>query len=234
MSLMGRSLNVISLAGLAFAVGMLVDNAVVVLENIYRHRQQGQSPVKAAALGTQEVAGAVIASTLTTIAVFVPVLFVQESSGQLFRDIALAISCAVGLSMIVSFTVIPTASARLFGKAFDDGDHDERPQDTGVKQAADSASLGRSVRALQWAGAKFTDAVAGTNQWIVARRSRSLAVVAIMVAVSAGVSYALWPEVEYLPEGNRNFVFCTLSPPPGYNIEQLMKMGEVMENDLRP
>ncbi len=75
----------------------------------------GESPLKAAALGTQEVAGAVVASTLTTIAVFVPVLFVQESSGQLFKDIALAISCAVGLSLIVSFTMIPTASARLFG-----------------------------------------------------------------------------------------------------------------------
>ncbi len=55
-----------------------------------------------------------------------------------------------------------------------------------------------------------------------------------MVAFSAGVSYTLWPEVEYLPEGNRNFVFCQLSPPPGYNIEQLMKMGEELEKDLKP
>ena len=99
LGLMGRSLNVISLAGLAFAVGMLVDNAVVVLENIYRHRQRGVPAREAAVVGVQEVAGAVIASTLTTIAVFVPVLFVQETSGQLFRDIALAISCAVGLSL---------------------------------------------------------------------------------------------------------------------------------------
>ena len=115
LGLMGRSLNVISLAGLAFAVGMLVDNAVVVLENIYRRRQAGETALRAATLGTTEVAGAVVASTLTTIAVFVPVLFVQETSGQLFRDIALAISCAVGLSLVVSFTMIPTAAARLFG-----------------------------------------------------------------------------------------------------------------------
>ncbi|MDP6443086.1 MAG: efflux RND transporter permease subunit, partial [Pirellulaceae bacterium] len=112
--LMGRSLNVISLAGLAFAVGMLVDNAVVVLENVYRRYQLGEEPRVAAARGAKEVWGAVIASTLTTIAVFLPVLFVQETAGQLFRDIALAISCAVGLSMIVSFTVIPAAAARLF------------------------------------------------------------------------------------------------------------------------
>ena len=179
MSLMGRSLNVISLAGLAFAVGMLVDNAVVVLENIFRHRQMGQSALRAAAEGTQEVAGAVVASTLTTIAVFVPVLFVQESSGQLFRDIALAISCAVGLSLIVSFTMIPTASARLFAKSFDDGDHDQatdadKPND--VKSGAHSA--GYLVRLVHWAGNKFTSTVAGINQWVVDRVWRSLAVVA--------------------------------------------------------
>ena len=89
LGLMGRSLNVISLAGLAFAVGMLVDNAVVVLENIYRRGQLGEPAHRAASEGTKEVAGAVVASTLTTVAVFVPVLFVQETSGQLFRDIAL-------------------------------------------------------------------------------------------------------------------------------------------------
>ncbi len=236
MSLMGRSLNVISLAGLAFAVGMLVDNAVVVLENIYRHRQEGQTPLKAASFGTQEVAGAVVASTLTTIAVFLPVLFVQESSGQLFRDIALAISCAVGLSMIVSFTMIPTAAARLFGASFDDGDHDQRSDDKAkaLTVKSTSQSLGRSVQAFQSAGSMFTNLVTSANQWIVGRRVRSFAVVASMVAFSAVVSYALWPEVEYLPEGNRNFVFCSLSPPPGYNIEQLMEMGEELEKDLQP
>ena len=118
LELLGRSLNVISLAGLAFAVGMLVDNAVVVLENIYRRLSLGEPPFTAAVRGTQEVWGAVVASTLTTIAVFLPVVFVQEEAGQLFRDIALAISAAVALSLVVSVTVIPTASARLFGRRY--------------------------------------------------------------------------------------------------------------------
>ncbi len=113
LDLMGRSLNVISLAGLAFAVGMLVDNAVVVLENCYRHAEMGDDPFRASVRGAGEVWGAVVASTLTTLAVFLPVLFVQEEAGQLFRDIALAISAAVGLSLIVSITVIPCAAARL-------------------------------------------------------------------------------------------------------------------------
>ena len=114
LGLLGRSLNVVSLAGLAFAVGMLVDNAVVVLENIYRRHSAGEPPFVAAVKGTQEVWGAVASSTLTTVAVFLPIVFIQEEAGQLFRDIALAISAAVGLSLVVSMTVIPTAAARLF------------------------------------------------------------------------------------------------------------------------
>lgn len=114
MGALGRSLNVISLAGLAFAVGMLVDNAVVVLENIYRRHSLGEKPFVAAVRGTREVLGAVTASTITTVAVFLPIVFVQEEAGQLFRDIALAISAAVALSLLVSMTVIPTAASRLF------------------------------------------------------------------------------------------------------------------------
>ena len=113
----GRTLNVISLAGMAFAVGMVVDNSIVVLENIYRHRQMGKSRFAAAHEGAGEVWGAVLASTLTTIAVFLPILFVQEEAGQLFRDIALAISCAVGLSLVVAVTVIPSLSAKILGTA---------------------------------------------------------------------------------------------------------------------
>ena len=103
----GRNLNVISLAGLAFAVGMVVDNAIVVLENIDRHLAMGKSPRAAALEGAREVWGAILASTLTTLAVFVPVIFVQEEAGQLFRDIALAICAAVSLSLVVSIYCDP-------------------------------------------------------------------------------------------------------------------------------
>ena len=92
---LGRSINVISLAGMSFAVGMVVDNAIVVLENIFSHYQRGEPPRMAASRGTTEVWGAVLASTLTTLAVFLPVVFVEEQAGQLFRDIAIAISAAV-------------------------------------------------------------------------------------------------------------------------------------------
>jgi HAE1 family hydrophobic/amphiphilic exporter-1 len=232
LDLMGRSLNVISLAGLAFAVGMLVDNAVVVLENIYRRYQLGEAPFQAASRGTKEVWGAVVASTLTTIAVFLPVLFVREMAGQLFRDIALAISCAVGLSMIVSFTVIPTASARLFrhrGK----NPADDASRTTATTQHRRPASR-RIVGLLATMGQRMLDLVTSTNQWVQAGTLRSLGVVALLVGLAAGLSWCFWPKVEYLPSGNRNFVFCSVSPPPGYNMDQLMAMGEKIEQDLEP
>ena len=240
LGLMGRSLNVISLAGLAFAVGMLVDNAVVVLENIYRRCQAGDSASHAAAMGTTEVAGAVVASTLTTIAVFVPVLFVQETSGQLFRDIALAISCAVGLSLIISFTMIPTAAARLFAAASsaeggpNSGTGVERTRNGDEHSASHSSSTNPLVRMIGSLGTGFTNLVANLNRWILASRLRSAALVLVMVLFSVGFTFLLWPRVEYLPSGNRNFVFCSLSPPPGYNIHQLMEMGEKLEADLLP
>ncbi|HYW79865.1 MAG TPA: efflux RND transporter permease subunit, partial [Thermoguttaceae bacterium] len=116
MALTGRNLNVISLAGLSFAVGMVVDNAIVVLENIDRHLAIGESPADAAYRGTKEVWGAILSSTLTTVAVFAPVLTIKEETGQLFYDIALAICAAVVLSLLVSISVIPTAGARFLRK----------------------------------------------------------------------------------------------------------------------
>src|SRR5690606_1020831 len=112
---MGRSLNVLSLAGIAFAVGMLVDNFIVVLENVYRHYQNGDDPLTATINGTRDVWGAIIASTLANLAVFLPVLFVQDEVGQLFRDIALATASALALSLFVALIVVPTAAARIIG-----------------------------------------------------------------------------------------------------------------------
>ncbi len=219
---LGRSLNVISLAGLAFAVGMLVDNAVVVLENIYRRHALGESPFQAAVRGTQEVWGAVVASTLTTVAVFLPVVFMQEEAGQLFRDIALAISGAVALSLVVSMTVIPTAAARLF----DDTQHTNTP--TPRRKAVWLAT------AIQRCGELFVAAVVAFNQWGQRGIFRRIVLVIGLSTAAVAVSVWLWPRVEYLPSGNRNLVFGILLPPPGYNLDQLMGMGETIEQGLLP
>ncbi|EDL60431.1 efflux RND transporter permease subunit [Gimesia maris] len=235
---LGRSLNVISLAGLAFAVGMLVDNAVVVLENIYRRYSLGESPFQAAIKGTQEVWGAVLASTLTTIAVFLPVVFIEEEAGQLFQDIALAISAAVGLSLIVSMTLISTASARLLHKRDDQGLEDHQisshPEDD-IDQTVKKGALHRAVIGpIESGGALFVKSIVGMNAWIQKGIMRRLVVVCLLVGAAVGVSWQLWPKVEYLPTGNRNLIFCILIPPPGYNLNQLMELGESVESDLRP
>lgn len=207
-TLLGRSLNVIMLAGMAFAVGMVVDNAVVVLENIYRHSQLGASRAAAAYAGTREVWGAILASTLTTVAVFVPVIFVKEEAGQLFRDIAIAISTAIILSLFVAITVVPTISARILGQP---------GKDVGDEAVSRFGELfGRLVSRIN------------RHNW-----SRA-AVVAGLTTMSLVGSWLLVPPASYLPSGNRNFVFGFLVPPPGYAMEEFHTMGEKIAAQMRP
>ncbi len=105
------SLNVMSLGGIALAIGMLMDNAIVVLENIARRRESGESVITAAAEGTADVSSAVLASTITTIAVFLPLAFVEGIAGQLFKDQALTVTFALIASLILAMTLIPMLSA---------------------------------------------------------------------------------------------------------------------------
>ncbi len=109
----GITLNMFSLSGLAIGVGMLVDNSVVVIENTYRLRHLGYSPVKAALNGARQVAGAIVASTLTTLCVFLPIVFVEGITRQLFVDMALTITYALGASLIVALTLVPAMSQRM-------------------------------------------------------------------------------------------------------------------------
>ncbi len=116
MDFAGITLNMISMAGLALAVGMLVDNSIVVLENIFRNFRQGHSLMDSADRGTGEVATAIIASTLTTVSVFFPVLFVPGIAGVMFNDMALTICFSLFCALLVSLTLIPLLSSRFLGK----------------------------------------------------------------------------------------------------------------------
>ncbi len=113
------TINLMTLGGLALAAGMLVDNAIVVSENIYRHYQMGKSAPEAAMEGAQEVAGAITASTLTTISVFFPVIFLSGLAGQLFWEFALTVACAILASLLVALTVIPMLASRSLDAARD-------------------------------------------------------------------------------------------------------------------
>ncbi|MFM8477853.1 MAG: efflux RND transporter permease subunit, partial [Planctomycetaceae bacterium] len=225
MKLFGRSINVISLAGMAFAVGMVADNAITVLENIYRHFQMGKPARQAAIEGTQEVWGAVLAATLTMIVVFVPVIFVEGQAGQLFQDISLAIACSVGISLIVSITVIPAAAARLLGSSSSmQLDYDTSYGPSGLFGLVRFSHwlnelLARGMRAM----------MSARGSWI----WRTL-VVAGFSAGSIWASLLLWPATEYLPNGNRNLIIAILLPPPGYNIDQMISLGDNIERQLAP
>ena len=119
------SLNIMSLGGIALAVGMLVDNAVVVLENVVRHREEGRSRIEAATLGTSEVGTAITAATLTSVAVFFPMVFITGIAGQLFRDQALTVSFSLLFSLVVAMTLVPMLAA---GKPeYEVPDPDRRP-----------------------------------------------------------------------------------------------------------
>jgi HAE1 family hydrophobic/amphiphilic exporter-1 len=109
----GFTLNLMTLGGLALGIGMLVDNAIVVLENIYRIRESGEPPEQAAILGTEEVSSAIVASTLTTMVVFLPLIFVRGMSGVMFKQLSIVVSFSLLCSLVAALTVVPTLSARI-------------------------------------------------------------------------------------------------------------------------
>ncbi|MDX1442864.1 MAG: efflux RND transporter permease subunit [Gammaproteobacteria bacterium] len=202
--LTGRTINVISLAGVAFAIGMTLDNSIVVIESIELERRRGLDRFRAAAEGVRKVWPAVLASTMTTILVFTPVVFIEEEAGQLYSDIAIAISASILASMLIATTVIPTASARL---EFGDSSH-------GVSDRA------RRLRM------RVLDSV---NLLIGSPRRRGTTILAT-VAASLFVIFVLTPPAEYLPEGEEAKTFARMNAPPGYNLETMREIGmEVQE-----
>jgi len=201
----GRTLNVISLAGLAFAVGMVLDAAIVVLENIVRLREKGESAEAASAKGASQVWGALLASTATTVAIFLPVVFLADEAGQLFADLALTIAVAVCFSLLVAVTVLPTTAMSWLRSA---NMHDPHQHWWDGMTAVIMRITGPRTRLF----------------WIVGLLTVPLLLVLVMI-----------PKADYLPEGNRNLVFSFINPPPGANIEFMEKeMGQQVADVMDP
>lgn len=209
----GRNLNVVSLAGISFAVGMLVDNSIVVLENIDRHRKMGKPAYNAAWEGTREVWGAVFASTATTVAVFLPIIFMQEEAGQLFRDIAIAITFSILISLFVSISVIPTLSYQLYKN------RKSRPQNR----------LQKSV-----VGPFMSRIIMGFSDLCLKNVFTRLVTVFSFTSFSLGLIFLLLPSAEYLPQGNRNLILNILIPPPGYSVEKMQELGSYIYQEAEP
>lgn len=216
MAVLGRSLNVISLAGIAFAVGMVVDAAIVVLENIYRLRQEGRSRAEAAYIGAQQVWPAVLVSSLTTVMVFIPLLIMDLEVGQLFRDIAVAISVSVMLSLLVSITLIPAlANGLLKGKT-----------------GADVVPF--RIPVIDDFARWFTESWGRYARFVGRRKSAALVIVASTTLIATIVAIQIMPKLDYLPTGNRNFVIGFVQPPAGYNLDTNEAIGMRITDATRP
>ena len=213
---LGRTLNIVMLAGLAFAVGNVVDNSIVVLENIFRHREMGKSRTQAALDGAREVWGAVFASTLTNLAVFVPIIFVTDEAGQLFRDIAIATSISTTLSLIVALTVVPMMASRVLHV------QTERRRPSRWQRWLD-------LMLFAWLGNAFSTVLMAILSWLRRGVVRRLVVVLGMTLGSLALAWYFMPPMDYLPKGNRNLILSIVRVPPGFNLEQIERLLHELE-----
>jgi HAE1 family hydrophobic/amphiphilic exporter-1 len=173
------------------------------------------APAEAAYQGAKQVWGAILVSALTTVMVFIPILTMQLEVGQLFRDIAVAISVAVMLSLLVAMTVIPALSKRLLTKV--------RPLEGGL-----------SLPVIDHLASGFATLVMGFTGAVVSSRFFALIVTAAVTAAALVASYVMLPKLEYLPDGNRNLIFGVVIPPPGYNLETKTEIAKRIEAASMP
>ncbi|SHK19043.1 Multidrug efflux pump subunit AcrB [Rubritalea squalenifaciens DSM 18772] len=208
---MDRTINVISLAGIAFAIGMTIDNTIVVLESIEVERRKGKTRMDAAHDGLKAVWTAVLSGTMTTVLVFLPILFVKEEAGQLFSDIGIAISASIIVSMLVATAVVPVAFAYMPGlKRKKDGAHSfaEKPK--------------KEPRLIKPIG------------WLISSAWRRAICMLLTLAATAAAFLFLTPPAEYLPEGEEAKAFSTMIAPPGYSLKEMEKVALETQEKFLP
>ncbi len=202
----GRTLNVISLAALALAVGMVLDASIIAIENILRLREAGRGLREAAVEGSDQIKVALIASTITTVAVFLPIILLEDEAGQLFADLAVGLSAAVTASMVAALILVPAMSKEWL--------HKECNTDL---------------------FAKVWDRITEHLMRLTAAKTHRHILIAGLFLMPVVLTGLLLPKADYLPAGNRNLVFAFLLTPPGMNLATLEKeMGEVVTQQLQP
>ncbi len=201
-----RTLNVISLAGIAFAVGMVLDAAIVVLENIVRLRERGETPDEASEKGALQVWGALMASTATTVAIFLPVIFLKDAAGQLFADLALTIAIAVMVSLLIAVMVLPVAAKRWL-------------PDVPLKDAHAGA----------WS------LLAAKIKKLTGTPARRWTLVAVLMSLPVGATLLMMPQLDYLPPVKRDAVDAYFRFPPGANTDLIKEeIIDTMVQRLEP
>ena len=208
LDLVGYTLNLITLGGLALGVGMLVDNAVVVIENIFRHLQEGKSAFEAARLGASEVGTAIIASTMTTIAVFVPMFFASGTAGDMSRGLAVAVSFSLLSSLFVALTIIPMLAAWLF-------------QDRKNAQKV-SMDLGKD---------KFNKVRELYEKYLHGSlKNRGLVLTGVLLLFIASIVLAVLLGSEFVPKSDQSMVFLKVKMPVGTKLGETDRVIRYVED----
>lgn len=211
-----QTLNILTLAGLAFAVGMVIDNAIVVVENVFSQMEKGLTAVEAAISGTSEVSGALVASTLTTIAVFLPLVLVDGEAGRVFRALGVTLAASVGLSLLAAVSLVPMLS----GVFLTQKDVEPALDAPGLQGA-----LARGSASFQKLQNIFTSLVEKGADWSLhpGKSFRRLLVLGLSLALLL-VAYALLPPADYLPSGNRNLILWLTEPFPGTSLPEAREL----------
>jgi HAE1 family hydrophobic/amphiphilic exporter-1 len=214
----GVSLNIMSLGGLALGVGMLVDNSIVVLENTFRHRELGAAPEAAATLGAEEVQGAITASTLTTIAVFGPIIYIEGVAGELFGALSLAVAFSLLASLFVALTLLPTLAARY-------GDRGEGA--AGWVRRMGARLFGPGLAAFDRGFARFAAAYERSLGAALRHRGRTLGGALLLLALAVALGLTL--ERRVLPEVDQGSFRARVELPRGTPLEQTGAVARRLE-----
>lgn len=201
----GVTMNMISLSGLAIGVGMLVDNSIVVIENIYRLRAKGFSPVQAAVSGASQVAGAITASTLTTICVFVPIIFIDGLTKELFVDLALTVTYSLLASLLIALTFVPAVAKGLL-----------------VRETKKSV-LAQGGRVVAW----YRRAVA----WSLMHKKRLVLAALVLLFASSGV--LLTRGFEFIPSMSSSQISADITMPEDSSLEDTIRVNDKISEEIR-
>lgn len=205
----GQSLNVLTLGGLALGLGMMVDSSIVILENIYSYRQRGYSLFKSATKGASELAPAVIASTTTTLVVFLPIVYVEGIASDLFTPLALTVSFSLIASLVVAVTLVPMLSSKLLSKAM---------ENSGRRYWFDTF--------LGWVGDKYQRVL----EWVL--KFRKTTILGIVLAI--GGSLALTPLIgaEFIPSADQGQMEIKVETAPGSSLKHTEEIAEQVNEKL--
>ena len=221
----GITLNIMSLGGLALGIGMLVDNSIVVIENIFRHTEKGVRSAAAAAIGTEEVQRAITSATLTTIAVFGPVIYVEGVAGELFAALSFAVAFSLLMSLLVATTLLPAMAAR-----WETGTGGQPRKKGPLYRAIDAVTNSAPFLAFDRAWERFAAHYERVLAWALAHRVRVLAAAFAMFVIT--IPFALTLERSVLPEVEQSEFRARVDLPRGSTLESTTEAASALEQML--